>query len=76
MYVEKLLYKLLDSTIHQSRIKSLISVITAIINTKQLMLTRLGRGLKINGKERAGIRRIDRLLENTFYHTYSGLLFG
>lgn len=67
MHVETYLHNLLNPSIHKSRIHSLVPVITAIIMTKQLKLSQLGRGLNTPGKERAGIRRVDRLLANTFY---------
>lgn len=67
MQVTKILHQLLDSTIHKTRIKSLIPVIEAIIVSKQLRLTPLGRSIETSGKERAGIRRIDRLLSNRYY---------
>ncbi len=67
MHVKSLLHKVLDGAIHQTRINSLLPVIQAIVLTKQLTLTRLGRELEIDGKERAGIRRMDRLLANRYY---------
>ena len=67
MHVCTILNKLLDSAIHKSRIKSLIPVIQAVIKIKHLSLTKLGRSLDTPGQERAGIRRIDRLLANLFY---------
>jgi Transposase DDE domain len=76
MHAEKLLHKLLDSTIHQTRIKSLIPVVEAIIETKQLSLTRLGRGLNTGGKERAGIRRMDRILGNKYYQEENYTIYG
>ena len=75
MHAKKLLHKLLDSTMHQTRIKSLIPVVTAVIDTKQLSLTRLGRGLNTPGKERAGIRRMDRLLANKFYQEKNDVIY-
>ena len=71
MHVTKILHQLLASTIHKTRIKSLIPVITALIECKQLRLTQLGRSLVTSGQERAGIRRVDRLLSNTFYQKNS-----
>lgn len=66
MHVEAIIQKLLP-TIHNTRKKSLVPVIDAILKRKTLKLTELGRNLEIKGKERAGIRRIDRLLSNRFY---------
>lgn len=71
MQVTKILHQLLDSTIHKTRIKSLIPVIQAIIISKQLRLTQLGRSLDTSGKERSGIRRMDRLLSNIYYQKKS-----
>jgi hypothetical protein len=71
MQVSKILHQLLDSTIHKTRIKSLIPVIQAILVSKQLRLTQLGRHLETSGKERSGIRRIDRLLSNPYYQEKS-----
>lgn len=71
MYVEKILYQLLNKSIHKTRIKSLSTTLLAIIKSKQLSLTRLGRSLEIKGKERAGIRRVDRLLANKYYQNRS-----
>lgn len=71
MHVGNILYQLLETTIHKTRIKSLLPVLTAIITSKQLRLTALGRSLNIPGKERAGIRRVDRLLSNSFYQNQS-----
>jgi hypothetical protein len=67
MQVRKILHQLLDATIHKTRIKSLLPIIQAIIESKQLRLTQLGRSLETSGKERSGIRRVDRLLANRYY---------
>ena len=71
MQVTRILHQLLASTIHKTRIKSLVPVIAAIISSKQLRLTLLGRGLDIPIKERSAIRRVDRLLANPFYQDRS-----
>src|SRR3954452_3162200 len=71
MHVTNILHQLLAITIHKTRIKSLIPVITAIILFKQLRLTQLGRNLAVPGKERSAIRRIDRLLANIFYQQHA-----
>lgn len=71
MHITKILHQLLSSTIHKTRIKSLIPVITAIILSKQLRLTELGRKLDTPGQERSAIRRIDRLLANLFYQQHA-----
>jgi len=75
MHVKKYLHTLLDNAIHKSRVKSLIPVIDALITTKVMRLTQLGRNLNTPGKERAGIRRIDRLLGNTFYQKQSPTIY-
>lgn len=69
MHVTKIVHQLLTTAIHKTRIQSLIPVLTAIITSKQLRLTQLGRAIDSQGKERAGIRRVDRLLANKFYQT-------
>lgn len=71
MHVTKIIQQLLSSTIHKTRIQSLIPVVKAIISSKQLRLTQLGRSLDTVGKERAAIRRVDRLLANTYYQQQS-----
>ena len=69
MHVKDIVYKLLSDVIHKTRLQSLIPILHAIINFKQLRVTQLGRVLETTGKERAGIRRIDRLLANVYYQT-------
>jgi hypothetical protein len=71
MHVTKILHQLLASTIHKTRIKSLMPIITAIILSKELRLTKLGRSLDTPGKERSAIRRVDRLLANRYYQQHS-----
>jgi len=71
MHVSKIVTQLLSGVIHKTRIQSLTPVITAIITSKQLRLTQLGRSLNTPGKERAGIRRVDRLLANIYYQEQS-----
>ena len=71
MQVEQILHEILSNTIHQTRIKSLIPVINAIIKSKQLKLTQLGRDLEVGAKERSGIRRVDRLLSNPYYQKHA-----
>lgn len=67
MQVTKILHQLLDATIHKTRIKSLLPIIQALIVSKQLRLTQLGRSFDTSGKERSGIRRVNRLLANRYY---------
>jgi hypothetical protein len=71
MHVPEILHQLLDSTIHKTRIDSLIPVLTAIIESKKLRLTELGRELDTPGEERSGIQRVNRLLANRYYQTQS-----
>lgn len=71
MHVTNIVHQLLETTIHKTRIDSLIPVITAIIKSKKLRLTQLGRELEIPAKERAGIHRINRLLANPYYQNQS-----
>lgn len=71
MTVAKMVHQLLQETIHKSRINSLLPVLTAVIKSKKLVLTELGRTLKTKGQERSGIRRVDRLLANPYYQQHS-----
>lgn len=71
MQVTEILHQLLDDSIHKTRIKSLTPVIQAIIVSKELRLTELGRSLEIPGKERSGIHRMNRLLANDYYQNES-----
>lgn len=67
MHVEVILHQLLSKSIHQTRLKGLIGVINAVIKSKTLNLSLLGRSFDSQAKERSGIRPIDRLLANPFY---------
>lgn len=71
MHVTTILHQLLNTTIHKTRIESLMPVITAIIKSKKLRLTQLGRDLNTPGQERAGILRVNRLLANPYYQNQS-----
>ncbi len=75
MQVETFLHNLLSDTLHKSRVKSLIPVIHAMIRTKVRQLTQFGRNLNTPGDERAGIRRMDRLLGNVFYQKKSSQVY-
>ena len=66
MQVHGILQQLLSSSIHKTRLKGLIPVITALIKSKKLQLSQLGRSLVGKSKERSGIRLIDKLLSNSF----------
>ena len=67
MHAEAFLHKLLDGSIHKLRIKLLQIAVIALIKTKVLKLTALGRALDSQIQERSGIRKIDRLLGNLFF---------
>jgi hypothetical protein len=71
MHVTKIVTQLLSDVIHKTRVQALIPILTAIITSKQLRLTQLGRNLNTGAKERSDIRRVDRLLANTYYQLHS-----
>ena len=71
MQVNLILHQLLSLSIHKTRLKGLSLVISAIIKSKKLQLSKLGRSLKGKSKERSGIRLIDKLLSNLFYQKES-----
>lgn len=71
MHVANIVTQLLSNVIHKTRIQSLTPIITAIITSKQLRLTQLGRNLNSGSKERSDIRRVDRLLANNYYQKNS-----
>lgn len=71
MQVSTILHQLLSLSIHKTRLKGLNPVISALIKSKKLQLSKLGRGLKGKSKERSGIRLIDKLLSNSFYQKES-----
>lgn len=71
MHVTKIVTQLLSDVIHKTRVQALIPILSAIITSKQLRLTQLGRNLNTGSKERSDIRRVDRLLANTYYQKQS-----
>lgn len=71
MHVAAILQQLLGSSIHKTRIKTLIPLVNGLIHCKTMQLITLGRSLKIVAKERSGIKRTDRLLSNKYYHRES-----
>ncbi|RYX03723.1 IS4 family transposase [Legionella pneumophila] len=75
MQVSTILHQLLSLSIHKTRLKGLIPVITALIKSKKLQLSELGRSLSGKSKERSGIRLIDNLLSNPFYQRESILIY-
>lgn len=64
MRVGKFLHKLLANTIHKKRISVLSEAVESALDTKNLTLTGLARGIKNNCKERSNIRKMDRLFGN------------
>jgi len=75
MRVEKFLHKLLGNTIHKSRINLLGCVIAAIIRIKELKLTSIGRAIDLPIQERSAIRKIDRLLGNSFFQKQNKIFY-
>lgn len=71
MHVETILPELLETSIHKTRIKTLILMVKGLIECKTMQLTTLGRTLEIDGTEKAGIKRTNRLLANEYYQTKS-----
>ncbi len=67
MHALKFLHKLFDKSIHEKRITLLAEMITAIVDTKQLSLTVVGRGMKTSIQERSAIRKVDRCLDNRYF---------
>lgn len=68
MHVKGFLHKMLGDVIHKSRVKVLSEIVLAAINTKELVLTKLGRGLESKIQERSGIQKVNRLLGNEHLH--------
>lgn len=64
MRVDKFLHNLLNNAIHQKRITTLSQVVKSSLQTKNLSLTALGRGIDNSCQERSNIRKVDRLLGN------------
>lgn len=75
MQVSTILHQLLSLSIHKTRLKGLIPVISALIKSKTLQLSKLGRSLSGKSKERSGIRLIDNLLSNSFYQNESIVIY-
>lgn len=78
MSVSRILYTLLQHSIHLSRINSLSPLIESIICTKKTKLTLVGRELsgKLGTQERSCIRRVDRCLANTYYQNHSSDIYS
>src|ERR1700733_2681386 len=64
MHVKGFLHKLLDSAMHISRVETLGEAVIATLETKELVLTKLGRAIKLPIQERSGIQKVNRLLGN------------
>lgn len=75
MQAGAILHELLSSSIHKTRLKSIISIVNALLKSKKLQLSKLGRCLSGKTKERSGIRLIDRFLSNKFYQRKSHLIY-
>ena len=71
MHVKSIVYQILSGVIHKTRMKTLMIMLTGLIQSKELKLSALGRALPIKGKERAGILRVHRFLSNSFYQNKS-----
>lgn len=70
MHISKILPKILLSSIHKTRIKTLEALLIGLIDCKELKLSSLGRALN-NDKERYGIQRVNRFLGNVFFQKES-----
>lgn len=69
MHVQGFLHKMLSSVMHKKRLDTLTLCITAVLETKKLSLSEIGRAIKLPKiKERSAIRRSDRLLGNKKLH--------
>lgn len=71
MHVQKILHEILSKTIHKTRIKTLLSLLIGLFDSKQLKLTQLGRSIPTSGQERSGILRVNRFLSNIYYQKNS-----
>lgn len=71
MHVETFIHKFFSKVIHKSRIKLLVCVLNAVIKTKKLKLTTLGRAIDLPIQERSGIRKLDRFLSNVFFQKHN-----
>ena len=56
MRIGRFFHKLLGNTIHKKRVSVLSEAVEAALDTKNLTLTGLGRGIKNNCQERSNIR--------------------
>lgn len=59
---------MLSSAMHKKRLVTLLVLVTAVLKSKRLSLTGLGRAVDLPIKERSAIRRVDRFLGNQKIH--------
>lgn len=64
MHAKGFLHKLLTPVIHNARAKALSEIVLAVICTKELVLTKVGRAMNSGIQERSGIQKVNRLLAN------------
>jgi hypothetical protein len=76
MQAHELLHKLFGSSIHGSRRKSFCDVVLGIMQIKKLKLTHVGRAMSSKIQEKSGIKKVDRLLGNSFFHKCPDQLYG
>jgi len=75
MHISKLLHKMLTGVIHAKRLVTLSAFVLAIINSKKLSLTNLGRFANFGIQERSAIRRADRFVGNDYLHAERKAIF-
>lgn len=68
MHVKGFLHKILLPVMHKKRLVTLTLCVEAVLKTKKLSLSELGRAINLPIKERSAIRRSDRLLSNAKLH--------
>lgn len=76
MRVDILLHKVLENTIHQSRVKLLGELVTGLVKSKRLKHSVLGRSLSGDISERSGIRKVDRFLSNPYFQKQSSTIYA
>ncbi len=64
MRAVKLLHKMLDTTMHKSRLASLLEITSTALAAKSLSVTTLGRHIENRCYTRSNIRKVDRLFSN------------
>jgi len=72
MYAIKLLHKKIQTacpSIHATRLHCLMSATDALIKGQRLTLTDIGRSLSSNAYVKHNIKRVDRLIGNSFLHS-------